>query len=512
MIRISDLVAAIASKHQLNRREAEQFLTTMVDVMNEALRDTKQLRIKGLGTFKVSMVNARESVDVNTGERITIDGRERLSFTPETSMRDLVNKPFAQFETVVVNDGVDFDEIDRKYQHEPDDEDAEPVEPVDVSEPVEPIEPFEPVEVSGPVEPTKPVEIFELVEPAEVSEPDTPEPAPEIAALASLTPSEEITQTEIVNNQTTEPMSTDNLLETEKKVDEYGYPITSEENERLIGIISQKKNVIKWLWTAIVCLLLLLLGGTYFFQQEIKERDNRINHLVAQIQEDQANKHIHSTGRHAATSADRHVKQTVSERERVETEMAEHDRRVKEQQAALASEEQKREEAVKKAQEERRAEEARQAEMMKKEAEKRKAVEAEQKKQQEAKRAELARKAEQAKQEEAARRAEAARKAEQAKQAAAKQQAVKKQTTTGAQNTAQYNQDPRVRTGAYIITGVSETVTVREGQTLASISKAYLGPGMECYVEAINGGIKEVKAGQKLKIPALQMKKGVGKK
>ena len=147
MRRINDLAAAIAEKQQIGQREAEHFLLTMVDVINDALHYEKQLKVKGLGTFKVSAVSARESVSVKTGQRITIGQREKISFSPEASMRDLVNKPFAQFETVVVNDGVSFDEIDAKYKNtlteSPEDVDAEDVAnvPSAASEPVE-----EPVE------------------------------------------------------------------------------------------------------------------------------------------------------------------------------------------------------------------------------------------------------------------------------------------------------------------------------------------------------------------------------
>ena len=73
-------------------------------------------------------------------------------------------------------------------------------------------------------------------------------------------------------------------------------------------------------------------------------------------------------------------------------------------------------------------------------------------------------------------------------------------------NNSEYNKDPRVRTGAYIITGIASTVTVRQGQTIESISKSHLGPGMECYVEAVNGGKKTVSAGDKVNIPALKLK------
>ena len=166
--------------------------------------------------------------------------------------------------------------------------------------------------------------------------------------------------------------------------------------------------------------------------------------------------------------------------------MKEHERRVNElrEQQKLADEE--RAEAVRKAEQARKVEEARQEQIRQKEIL-------------------AAKKAEQARQDEIKKKAEEARKAQAAKAAAAKQAA-----PAAAQS--KYDQDPRVRLGAYVITGVSETVTVRQGQTLASISKAYLGPGMECYVEAVNGGIKEVKAGQKLKIPALKLKKAARKK
>ena len=109
MIKLHDFAARLAEKYSLSQEEVERFLSQMVHVMGEGLRSDKTLKIKGLGTFKVVPVNARESVDVNTGGRIRIEGREKVSFTPETAMRDLVNKPFAQFETVVLNEGVDFE-------------------------------------------------------------------------------------------------------------------------------------------------------------------------------------------------------------------------------------------------------------------------------------------------------------------------------------------------------------------------------------------------------------------
>lgn len=109
---------AVAKKHKITVKEAEKFVSSMFDVMNEGLKTDKLVKVKGLGTFKVQAVKPRESVNVNTGERVLIEGHDKVSFTPDTTMKELVNKPFALFETVVLNDGVDFADLESK----PDDE------------------------------------------------------------------------------------------------------------------------------------------------------------------------------------------------------------------------------------------------------------------------------------------------------------------------------------------------------------------------------------------------------
>lgn len=567
MVRITDLAAAIAAKHHISQREAERFLTRMVEVMNNALRYEKQLKIKGLGTFKVASVSPRESVNIHTGERIVIEGREKISFTPDAVMRDWVNRPFAQFETVVVNDGVDFDDIDRKYQNEmsaveenaesesieadniaavvapvlgavePEtvdivqeepqpieivDEEPQPIEIVEeepVTEEVIEEEPeveelAEPEAVEVTEETTEPEEVAEpdeVAEPEEVSEPEEvaePEAVAQVVPLVSQVeladePSESTNQ--IANIQKQEETSAMND-ETEVKVDEYGYPIVDrEENKRLKEQLKNKTRLVRALVAALVALLLIGAGGFWHMNNIIKEKSNRIDHLVAQIKEEHHGVLAQSTAgvRPADVQPGRPPRQSAdNDRKNAEQAAADHDRKVKEHEIALKAEELKHQEAIKKAQEARRVEEARQAEQIKKEMERRKAEDAKQ----------AAAKAEAAKQ--------AAAKAEAAKQAAAKQAAAKKAAEakaaaakkTATTSNANYNDDPRVRTGAYVITGVSETVTVRAGQTLAGISKAYLGPGMECYVEAINGGIKTVTAGQKIKIPALKLKQAAKKK
>ena len=571
MVRITDLAAAIAAKHHISQREAERFLTRMVEVMNNALRYEKQLKIKGLGTFKVASVSPRESVNIHTGERIVIEGREKISFTPDAVMRDWVNRPFAQFETVVVNDGVDFDDIDRKYQNEmsaveentesesaetdgiasaaapvlgvvePETVDAvqeepQPIEIVDdepqpleiveeepepevaVEEAPQPIdvveeepeaeESAEPEAIEETEDVAEPEDIESIEEEAEPEEVAEPEAVAQVVPLVSQVeladePSESTNQ--IANIQKQEETSTMND-ETEVKVDEYGYPIVDrEENKRLKEQLKNKTRLVRALVAALVALLLIGAGGFWHMNNIIKEKSNRIDHLVAQIKEEHHGALAQSTAgvRPADVQPGRPPRQSAdNDRKNAEQAAADHDRKVKEHEIALKAEELKHQEAIKKAQEARRVEEARQAEQLKKEMERRKAEDAKQ----------AAAKAEAAKQ--------AAAKAEAAKQAAAKQAAAKKAAEakaaaakkTATTSNANYNDDPRVRTGAYVITGVSETVTVRAGQTLAGISKAYLGPGMECYVEAINGGIKTVTAGQKIKIPALKLKQAAKKK
>ena len=108
----------VAKKHKITVKEAEKFVSAMFDVMNEGLKTDKLIKVKGLGTFKVQAVKPRKSVNVNTGERVLIEGHDKVSFTPDATMKELVNKPFAQFETVVLNDGVDFTDIDSKYENE----------------------------------------------------------------------------------------------------------------------------------------------------------------------------------------------------------------------------------------------------------------------------------------------------------------------------------------------------------------------------------------------------------
>ena len=114
-----ELSSSLSDKHGLNKTDAEKFVAALFDVISEGLESDKLVKVKGLGTFKIIGVAARKSVDVNTGEPIVIEGRDKISFTPDATLRDEVNKPFSQFDTVVLNDGVDFSTIDKEFEEDP---------------------------------------------------------------------------------------------------------------------------------------------------------------------------------------------------------------------------------------------------------------------------------------------------------------------------------------------------------------------------------------------------------
>ena len=174
---MAELADMLAQKAGISKREAQQFLTDFVETIQDGVNNDKLVKIKGLGTFKVIDVDARESVNVNTGERVTIDSHQKLTFTPDAAMKELVNKPFSQFETVVLNDGVEFDDEPEVEEPTIAEETPEPiVEPTPEPEP-------EPVVVPEP-EPEPVVVPEPEPEPTIVPEPEpepviVPEPEPE---------------------------------------------------------------------------------------------------------------------------------------------------------------------------------------------------------------------------------------------------------------------------------------------------------------------------------------------
>lgn len=440
-VSITELASKLMEKHGLKRTEAELFIRQFVGVINDGLKNDKSVKVKGLGTFKVQAVSARKSVDVNTGEAIVIEGRDKISFTAEAVMRDLVNAPFAQFETVIVNDGVDFSEIDAK--HEADNTEAEEpaqevveqattVEPKPIVEPkptptIEPETAVEPEPIVEP-EPTPAIEPETIVEPEpapvveqELAPTVEPEPAPAVEPATVVEPTPTAEPTPVVDDSDSD---TDEL---EAKSKSY-------------------KNTIIVLASSLACVVILAVVGFVYMFSQIEKRDNRIAHLETQT----------------ATLADRMMKTHMSP-----TPAANQPAANDEADNILATNEQKIE-AAQKADKENNLKTA-----------------------------------------EAKPEPKAEPKAATKPTAEAKAHAAKSAPSILSQSA--YDKDPRVRTGAYVITGIANTVTVKAGQTMSSLSKTYLGPGMECYLEAVNGGNRELKAGEKIKIPALKTKKSLKK-
>ncbi len=427
-VSITELASKLMEKHGLKRTEAELFIRQFVGVINDGLKNDKSVKVKGLGTFKVQAVSARKSVDVNTGEAIVIEGRDKISFTAEAVMRDLVNAPFAQFETVIVNDGVDFSEIDAK--HEADNTEAK--EPTPAVEPTPVAEPEPAVVEPAPVAEPEPA----VVEPTPVAEPEPtvveaapaaePEPTAEPAPVAEPEPAV-VEPTPIVEPTPAVEDSDSDTDELEAKSKSY-------------------KNTIIVLASSLACVVILAVVGFVYMFSQIEKRDNRIAHLETQT----------------ATLADRMMKTHMSPAPAANQPAAND-----EADNILAANEQKIE-AAQKADKENNLKTA-----------------------------------------EAKPEPKPEPKAATKPTAEAKAHAAKSAPSILSQSA--YDKDPRVRTGAYVITGIANTVTVKAGQTMSSLSKTYLGPGMECYLEAVNGGNRELKAGEKIKIPALKTKKSLKK-
>lgn len=427
-VSITELASKLMEKHGLKRTEAELFIRQFVGVINDGLKNDKSVKVKGLGTFKVQAVSARKSVDVNTGEAIVIEGRDKISFTAEAVMRDLVNAPFAQFETVIVNDGVDFSEIDAK--HETDNTEAE--EPA--QEVVEQATTVEPKPIVEP-KPTPTIEPETAVEPEPIVE---PEPTPAIEPETIVEPEPTIVEPAPV----VEPAPT---AEPTPVVED-----SDSDTDELEAKSKSYKNTIIVLASSLACVVVLAVAGFVYMFSQIEKRDNRIAHLETQT----------------ATLADRMMKTHMSPAPAANQPAAND-----EADNILAANEQKIE-AAQKADKENNL----------------KATEAKA---------------------EAKPEPKAEPKATTKPVTAAKALAAKPAPSIPSQSA--YEKDPRVRTGAYVITGVANTVTVKAGQTMSSLSKTYLGPGMECYLEAVNGGNRELKAGEKIKIPALKTKKSLKK-
>jgi nucleoid DNA-binding protein len=434
MSNVKDLSRILADKQKLDLADAEKFLSLMIDVVNDGLLDNKLVKIKGLGTFKVTSVSPRESVDVNTGERILIEGRDKISFSPDNAMKELVNRPFSQFETVVVNDGVDFGQEEQTGDDSLDETSEDATD--DVEETVEtPVEQKEEDKVEQNAEEVaktnddnscesydKKLEKQELNNTVNDEVKDVvdgivgqkTEEAVEQKIELPVEPEQKIETVDIKKEAIPEPEPVvesvvgkviehhnQDVIETSEKIE------SNEENSDESEPVKNTTGVNKLLIISIFALFLLSAGALWFMYNEITERNSRIESLMSRLEE------------RKATPKAKPVKPMAVKPAPV----------------------------VKKP-----TEEAKSPDVISKN----------------------------------------------------KVTADSKPAVTD-KYAEMNNSDARVRTGAYKIVGVQKTLKVKAGQTLSSISRLYFGPGMECYIEVMNGK-KELKEGEIIKIPELKNK------
>lgn len=476
---MSILARILAEKNNMTISEAEAFIKQMFDVANGVMQSDKQLKIRWLGTFKVTSVKDRESVDVNTGERIIIGGRDKITFTPDNILKEIVNKPFAQFETVVVNDGVDFSEIDRKFAFEAKEEVSAPSDeqqiteesetsPVDKSETIPAVaeisdEPeLKEDAVSGVTvqledlsvvseEAEEPVSEIEEKEQPVADAQESEQPVVKEAPVQTVNASSVLEETAACRPETKAPVS-----QTKQTVPAGNPENAVEEEEDDEASSSDRKHYFmlpRYVISVAVILILLLIGGIGWFAFNYGKMQAQRNHLALQLEEMQKVRMAKDSL--AQTQTDDLRTKALQDSARL-AQSAEVLNGVDEHNAAAQADSLRKVAAAKETASKQQAEVTKQ------------------------------------------KVAEAAGKQKTLKEAKQKAEA---------QAASKYDADPRVRTGAYRILGVDHTIVAKSGQTLSSISKLYLGPGMECYLEAVNGGAIDVKAGQKIHIPKLALKK-----
>lgn len=395
MVKIQELSATLIDKYGLGKEDAEHFITQMFALIADELHSSQtSVKVKGLGTFKVTSVSSRESVDVNSGERIVISGRNKITFTPDVVMRDRVNRPFAQFETVPLNDGVDFSEIDGKDADDVADEERQEADGIGINE-------------TG----------AEEVQEQHSQEDETRIPDESVVPDAEDNVSEFPSETESVDCKAEDADGSDEDDEADNVVPPVveDTPVSAEDQDEdetpggFLHIRCMKFCCLSALAAVVLCCVCF---GFYYLYDQLQLRNQRI----AVLEKD--------------------LKQVVEANKKANENLARRDSaNIIDVGAALAH---------------------------------------------------------------------ANRSVKGDSVQARVVPVVEKEEAIS----VDYESDPRLRTGAYIIIGVDRTVAVMKGQTLESISKAYLGSGMECYVEALNS-CKKVSAGDSLKIPKLKLKKRI---
>ena len=504
MAKVNDFARELSEKYGLSLGDASDFVSAMFDVVKEELDGAdSSVKIKGFGTFKVSAVGARASVDVNTGERIIIDGRNKISFTPEVLLRDRVNRPFVQFETVVLNDGVDFSEIDEESEEELDSVTETEPQGVQLSPTAPTSQPTDqstdqptlseqsqgvqlssiaptdqPTDQPAPVEQPQGVQLSSTAPTSQPTDQSTDQPTlseqPQEVQLSPTAPTSQPTdqstdqpthfeQPQGVQLSSTAPTSqpsdqpTDQSANPQSPSETASKAVNTEEHRDMARrLMTPKTETIEGSEesddkTTVTAPEAddegIVIGGC-------RQRSPRIMYVLTIA----SFLILVSLGigmyfLYQRIEEKNHVIDRLESRLYAQQEAAE---RADAQPAVAVKDTIVPNDSL-------RAAELHAAEKAKKDS------------------------------------IAASKSAAEAK---ASQSSVAPSTAT---TPSDYNYDTRVRTGAYIIVGVAKTVTVQPGQTLASISKAYLGEGMECYVEVLNNR-HSVKAGEKLKIPQLKLK------
>ncbi len=491
---IQDIAKVIATKYGLKISDSKTFITTFMDLVNEGLQEDGLVKIKGFGTFKIIEVKDRESINVTTGERFLIPGRNKVTFTPDSVMKEMVNKPFSQFDTVVLNDGVDFSDLEQQIEDIVDNEVVEDTESIPVEHtpsdevisamfvPMQteevPTEENLTEEVVTREEPItekaiseKPIEDDEIGELqdnvfSEVEIPEVEEAVPEVEekveeavpeveekvedAVPEVEGQDDETDSD-VKTVADEPIQEESLQEGpvlkepfDKQPISADSQATEEHNlsndnkhtsnhhkeQRNMKHRHDRKRTVAW-WIPLGFLLSLIAGIAIGYHIGIRQIPAPLD-IVGEEYADS----IHDSNLAEKTETVKDDKEKVSTVEEEKSKPAEEKKEVVAETKETAAVPQ-----------------------------------------------------------------------------VVKQQPAKPVAETVVKPTASANDSPILRNakqmvskGAYNIVGTTETITVKPGQNIKKISKFYFGDGMECYIQAYNN-IDEVTEGMKLKIPQLKLKK-----
>lgn len=486
---LKDIAKILVQKHELKQRDADLFVSAFVETILEGLRNDRQVKIKGFGTFKVTAVRDRESVNVNTGERVVISGHDKISFTPDAVMRDIVNKPFAQFETVVLADDVNFDDMPLGENLNSDMDEIDKV--IDANDTFASETKAENAVNDKSSELSCFDETMKVTNMPEVekikSEPDETETIVEGDTLEDKNEVEDKQKT--VLSISANSHKTNSIVEISEKAsdintvpEEVSQSFQTVRDDAIVNdnlSNSQKENDV--IAKSAVVKPIAESSASHEQEKEEPEQEDENKHSVDEVPKDSDNdcKKVFLLyaivvnilvagiafviGYLCATNnwLGLNINQTndiVQPAEYVENENI-NDKNTTANHLDSVQ----------------RNEDNQNVEVKNKETN-----------------------------------------SVSSPAMPPAESVTNKKNEEGKENplhsekyssNEKYDSDPRVRTGAYTIVGTAKTVTVRAGQTIKSISKTYLGEGMECYVEAYNGGITQISEGQSIKIPQLQLKK-----